>query len=665
MALVVVYHAAPRLVPGGFVGVDVFFVISGFLITSHLISGEARDGRIRLGRFYARRAKRLLPAALLVLVCTAIGTYFLLPKGSWPTTALQVMASAVYVQNWALAAAATDYSAMGADSSPVQHYWSLSVEEQFYAVWPLLLAVAIGIAKKIRRDPVRGATVALALVAALSLAASMVWTRADPDSAYFSTFTRAWEFAAGGLLALAMRRTPMWLRGAAARTAAPWLGLAAISLSAALFSDETPFPGLAAAVPVLGAVLIIVGNDPTERFSARVLYRWRPVQYVGDISYSIYLWHWPLIVLLPWITDSALTPVTRVVVVLVSLGLGALSKRFVEDPFLRRPLVANTAPRTAVVVVAATLLVFAPAATLYYSASTAIAAAKQDYRVRVTSLPADFGAASAPGPVGRGTALVPLPLIAPDDILRTDAAGRRCQAGTDDFDQLVSCRFGPQADSAKPKVALVGDSHAAQWLPAFASLADSGDLRLTTYLRSGCPLSEVFSTRADDNGGACKRWVAATRQALLESDYDFVIVSAWSGTNYVTAGGESAAQGMSTVWSELIAAGASVIAIRDNPLPDQAGVYSVPQCLERNEKDPNQCSFAREAALVADPQQAAAEYTPGAHLVDLTALFCGPSVCPPVIGGAVVYTDGQHLTKTFAESAAPQLKVALRSAGLG
>src|SRR3954469_4412246 len=242
VALVVVCHSWPHVLPGGFVGVDVFFVISGYLITAQLLAEVRRRGTVSLTGFWARRARRILPAALLVLAGCALATVAWVPQNHWQQFLDEIRASTAYVENWQLAHTATDYFANAASvQSPVQHYWSLSAEEQFYLVWPVLIGLTVLVGRRY------SLAIAMGGLGLASLAYSIYDTHANPAAAYFITPTRAWEFAAGGLLALA----PAIKRGSPPLS---WLGLAAIAAGAVLYSSETPFPGYAAALPVLGAV---------------------------------------------------------------------------------------------------------------------------------------------------------------------------------------------------------------------------------------------------------------------------------------------------------------------------------------------------------------------------------------------------------------------------
>src|SRR3954470_14553381 len=377
VALVVVCHSWPHVLPGGFVGVDVFFVISGYLITAQLLAEVRRRGTVSLTGFWARRARRILPAALLVLAGCALATLAWVPQNHWQQFLDEIRASTAYVENWQLAHTATDYFANAASvQSPVQHYWSLSAEEQFYLVWPGLIGLTVLVGRRY------SLAIAMGGLGLASLAYSIYDTHANPAAAYFITPTRAWEFAAGGLLALppVARRSPLFA----------WAGLAAIAVAAVTYSADTAFPGIAAALPVGGAAAVIWAAAPTAGM------RLRPVQYLGDISYSVYLWHWPLLILTPYVLDRerlgtpwllALVGLTRV--------LAALSKRFVEDPLRSGPLlVSRRAGWTFAAALAGTGAVFAVAATGVADLHREIRIADRVAARTIAARPRCFGAAA-------------------------------------------------------------------------------------------------------------------------------------------------------------------------------------------------------------------------------------------------------------------------------
>ncbi|WP_456818575.1 acyltransferase family protein [Cellulomonas sp. URHB0016] len=651
--LVLAYHVAPRGLPGGYVGVDVFFVISGFLITAHIVK-PLRRGTFTVGGFYARRAVRLLPASMLVLAFTLLTTWVFVPRSLWPQFGRQIAASALYVENWLLAGNATNYSAPAADVSPVQHFWSLSAEEQFYLAWPALLVVGSLIAARTPRWR-RAYLAVLAPLALASLAWSVLATASESASAYFVTTTRAWEFAAGGILWLVAHRAAALPD--AAKAGASWAGVALIGVAAFAFSSRTPFPGWAAAVPVLGALLVIAAGLPRARWSPSALMRWGPVQAVGDMSYSLYLWHWPLIVLLPYVVGRQLGLPGRVVAVLVAVPLAYLTRRFVEVTVLDRyrPSGGSAWARRSTVgiaVVAGMALLAVPAVAMSASVRHQQTAAWTALRAVVADPPACFGAAAVDGTAcdtaATGT-VYPAPVIGDDDDFGRVHAG--CQVSGDTV-TATPCTFGDPDGTVQ--VALVGDSHAAQWQPALAAVAEQRGWRLTTYLRSGCP---VTATPPEDRSAACRAWEQDVIDTVQAADFDYVFTSALSATRY---GAGDGADGLATAWGRMAQSGARVVALRDNPDPTAAGVESTPACVE--DRSAASCATPQDVSLLTDPQVAAVEQTPGAALVDLTRYFCQAGTCPAVIGDVLVYHQDQHVTMTYMRTLAPMLSAAIDEA---
>src|ERR687897_977248 len=336
VGVVLLYHAGVPFAPGGYVGVDVFFVISGYLITGLLLIASEKTGTLSLARFYSRRAKRLLPMTVVVLGAVV------LVVGMWPRfdpvrmdeVSLGVVASGLYVMNWLLAARATDYFAAGLQASPVQHFWTLAVEEQFYLIWPALLLVTAWWSRRAGWSLRPALAAAFAAVTIASLTYSVYATQLQAGAAYFSTLTRGWELALGGMLALVpasrLRRQPRWVAYALG-----WAGLGAIAFATFRFNDGTLFPGYAALVPTLGTAAIIaagIGSTVTFAGPARLL-TLGPVRHVGRISYSWYLWHWPPLVFAATLWGK-LSPLEGVGVLAASYVPAVLSNRLVERPFL-------------------------------------------------------------------------------------------------------------------------------------------------------------------------------------------------------------------------------------------------------------------------------------------------------------------------------------------
>jgi len=650
---VVLFHLWPNRLTGGYVGVDVFFVISGFLITSH-IARDVEAGRFSVTAFWARRMLRLLPASLLVLAVTALAIRAVVPMQEWTTWFREIAASAVYVQNWVLAADAVDYMAVENLASPVQHFWSLSVEEQFYLVWPLLIALAVWLGRR-RRSGWRPVAIGvLTAVTLLSLAVGVAWTATDQATAYLVTPTRAWEFGAGALLALApaLRR---W------RTAAVWSGLVLIAAATVAFTPSTPFPGTWALVPVVGTVLVIAGRAH-DRVTVGLM-GLRPVQLLGDVSYAVYLWHWPLIVLLPYWTGHDLRTGDKVAIVAATLLLAWATRQWVERPVLaRRRRIPSWAAFGASACAGAVVLVLAVSGSVTATHRNGIelaAAAEQ-----LADRPPCFGAAACP-PGGPRCADEDLPkgVTPPPDVVPADVPSLfrdRCDS-TGKTDAVPKpCRVGDQEGALR--IALVGDSHAVQYSAALDEVARSHGWALDGYSKGACPFSDVRREQDAVLHAACTAWIERATTMLLEGDYDLVLTSQVSGVDWDPPHGRSpedfAEGGLVSLWGTLADHGIRVAAIADVPRP-RKGVLD---CLLEADRDAaGACRTPRADAMLYDPQVGAvAELDrPDVTLVDLTDVYCDDRECLPVVGGVSVYRDSNHLSSTFAGTLAPYLEDAV------
>jgi peptidoglycan/LPS O-acetylase OafA/YrhL len=663
VALVVVYHLWPHQLPGGYVGVDLFFLISGYLITGHIVR-PLQAGTFTLTGFFVRRALRLLPASLLTLVTAGLATIAFVPMNLWTEFTRQIAASGVYLENWVLAANSVDYSALSADASPVQHFWSLSTEEQFYIVWPLLLLLAWAVGRSMR-SPHRVYAVLLGVVAATSLAVSVIWTATDPASAYFSTATRAWEFAAGGLL---------WLlpgTGAlptALRRVLGWLGLVVVLVCAVTFDSSTAFPGVVAAIPLAGGAMVISAGGPVGRDAASML-SLRPVQFIGDISYSLYLWHWPLIVILPFALHTERTQALRLLIVAASVGIAYLARRYVELPVIRMSNDRFRSGRPVWPVYATTLvasaLIVAGSIPPAQVADHAVAQAMTQFSRTLERPPACLGAAvlTQPGCAGaRPQGVVPSPLISEQDSFGGTTLGPGCQVGAPD-PAVRACTFGDAASSTR--IALVGDSHAAQWEPALQAVAKERGWALTTYVRSSCPLNVHSPIGATSFGSTCIDWNAKVMRLLESSDYRYVFVSSLASTKYPARDGLSGARwassGFASTWRTLQRAGRAVIALRDTPNPQESGITDITTCVAQHQGDPARCDVDRREAVDADPQLEAARAA-GTPVIDMLPALCREAVCPAVVGGVMVYRDRQHITATYSRTMADALDEKLSAA---
>ncbi|KJL41228.1 acyltransferase family protein [Microbacterium trichothecenolyticum] len=665
IGLVVVNHLWPTRLTGGYVGVDVFFVISGFLITGHLFGEFTSNGRIRLGRFYARRIRRLLPAAVLVLAVSGILVAVFLPYPQWERNAAELGASVLYVENWLLAGLSVNYSALNDAASVAQHYWSLSVEEQFYLAWPLVLLGGIWLLARLRGDwrgPRARAVSVLGVVGVLSFAASVIFTMTAPQQAYFATFTRAWEFAVGGLIALAAPRLMPGRFGAATLSAG---GFAAIALAAVWFGPSTPFPGSAALLPVLGtAAIIVAGTRPGPTWHSPVTSS-VPVQWVGNISYSLYLWHWPLIVIAPFALRAELTTVAKIGVLACAVALAALTKRLVEDPGIKAPVWASSVRRSLVGMGAGMLVVLVVAGGLWAGSTVRTAADSQFGPLptgpcagpaaleHVASCPDAFGPPETTVMSARNS-----PFMSPEE----------CTAAPDmTFGGRTTtrvCDFSDHRDGASD-VWVVGDSHAEQWQGAIFEIARAQGWRVTISLFGGCPAADVafvgFRTPAGQaEVSDCRAWSREVSRRIADDRPALVVTSMASRLQLVEDGSgrppvDQFVDGLARDWQRWTDAGTRVVAIADPPLN---GEVRSPDCVALNPTNPVDCARPRAQAQPADPLVLAGERFDSSDVMvaDFTSSFCDDALCYAVVGGEPVYYDADHLNLRYVRMLAPQLE---------
>ena len=657
---VVLYHFWPARFSGGYVGVDIFFVISGFLITAHLMRELTATGTVRLGQFWARRARRLLPASLLVLLFCALVAMspYLTPTSALPNEVREILASTFYVENWYLALNSADYLNHAGDPTTVQHYWSLSLEEQFYVMWPLIMLFAAWVAVKWFRGARRRAVIiALGVVSAASFVFCVIFTITDPAPAYFVTFGRMWQFGVGAMVALipALR-----IRNAVGSFVLGWAGVAVLVFVIFRFDGQTPFPGYMAALPTLGAAAVIAASNAERWWYPTRLLALRPAQFVGDISYSLYLWHWPLIIIAPSVPFWGLTIYHRVALLLLCFILAWLTKRFVEDPARGWKVLTSRPARVtlwsslaAMIVVGSTAgVAWAINAPAYTDGVRAIEELRED--------PPDcFGAAVVLDGSCAGTEFGDTILPAPGFAGVDRPSDEQCFVQLNDA-RPVSCEFGSEADGA-PRVALIGDSHAYQLLATFQRMADENGWHLTTYFKGACPWNTTPLSTPGAFGAACTEWRDGVRAALAEADLDAVFTAAIATTPYSSAGYDSvhdaAVAGYQDAWAEVLDRGIPVITVVDNPVWET----DPNKCLRTRAM--SECDGPRSELLIADdPLRDAASGLPGVTLLDFTDVFCGADVCWPVVGGANIYRDQDHLTVTFADTLAPWYTDAIAAA---
>ncbi|MEU1972498.1 acyltransferase family protein [Microbacterium sp. NPDC019599] len=672
---VIIFHLWPNRMTGGYIGVDVFFVISGYLITSHLFREVEARGRIKVSQFYARRIRRLLPAAMLVLASTALAVVAFVPAQRIPAFLYEVAASALYVENWVLAANSVDYFAADGPESPVQHYWSLSVEEQFYLVWPLLVILLALLAAARNWSPRASIFVGLTGVFAASLAFSAFATAASPQAAYFSTLTHAWEFAAGGMLALAspwIARTA-WDRMPGARAGALWAGIVIVIGTMFVFDAHTAVPGLIALVPVAGTIAVIAAGTSPVPWSPSRLLSIRPVQFVGDTSYAAYLWHWPIIVLLPYVLTRPLSTLDKILILLATFGLAWLTRALIERPVInggfwrRRRISYGFAVLSAAIVLA--LCVVPSVAIANESAAT-----QQRVTASLGQTESCVGAEAMThlADCAYGLELDPdLAVSAVDyETLASDvvtSAGGEADCSDGAYESRI-CTYSPPHDSGGPTVVLVGDSHAEHLLPALAHQATIRDWNVRVVTKRSCPFVEADwratgGAAYKQNDADCVAWRAdIVDQVASDDQIDLVLTTTYAhrvGMNADAAAQAEFSDALARTWTALDDAGKPVVVVADTPV---AKGNRMSECLA-DAPSPLECSLSRAEALPPDPLAASvAEASGGTTLLDLTGAFCDAERCFAAIGGMPVYQDSHHLTPAFSLSLSSRFTAAIEAA---
>ena len=668
--LVLLFHASIPGFNGGFVGVDIFFVISGYLITGMLFREYGATGKISLRNFYARRVRRLLPASALVLVVTLIASILFLPPLSLPSVTIDISAAALYISNIVFAFRATDYFAAGAAPSPILHFWSLGVEEQFYLFWPaIFLLVAYG-ARKLR---VRiGLAITAIGISSFAFATYLV-TRAGPW-AFFSLPTRAWELALGGILAAfgtKLSKMPHWLA-----ITLGWFGLSAIIYSGLFIKATAPFPSWPALTPTVGAAFLIAGGSRLSRFSpAPILARTLP-QFLGKISYSLYLWHWPLLVLpLAW-KELPLNIYERAGLALLAIPIAYATQRWVEDP-LRHGKFIGTLPRKNLLTAAAMALVIAGASVgtdyivtngAHYNAKAMTAEQKSAELEALLNPLAETTKSANSRP---DTLAFPVPLNLEPRLInakndRPLAYKDRCHTQQNLSPSTLPCIYGDTTSSTT--IALFGDSHALSWFPAMNIVAKKNGWKLLSLTMSACSPSDIPGWNPANNSVMknCTLWRADSLKKILAVKPLIVVVAGTRGFETVDshsklllgqAKADAWRSGMQRTVDQLKLATKNIIYIGDAP----QSMVDPPVCLSAHPKNALDCATPLAKAIQTDwiAQETAMTIQERISFIDPGLWICPSSPCPVVLGNLLIYMDGGHFTATFSAALASRLRKAI------
>jgi peptidoglycan/LPS O-acetylase OafA/YrhL len=602
--LVTLFHA--KWVNGGFIGVDIFYVISGFLITGLLLREIERTGTINFKVFYARRFKRLLPTSFFVLALTAIFSWMLVPPTMRSSLGRDVIAASLYVSNYLFAWWQADYQNLDATPSPVIHYWSLAVEEQFYLVWPLLILVFFMAATKLKLKKVL--TLLVAGVTALSLVFSIYQTETSPIWAFYSLPTRAWELGLGALLVLLPPVRTKKLVGL--------LGFIFIIVSAFIFGETTAFPGLNAVLPVMGTVMLIATINTWPPFLNDVANS-RLFQWLGEISYPLYLWHWPLLVLPSTYFARPLEVYERILAIIATIVLADLTHRFIEEPFRKTKTIPTLVFKRSGVITLVSVLI---GTVIIFSSSDKIDVSGINGAVSLAQIKAR-------------------PLVYDDG----------CHAN---YAQTNSDKCEYADKKSQKTMVLYGDSHAAQWFPALVEIASRSGYKLISVTKSACPA--VDTVRLDQGGfkmSRCKQWRINSIKRIQDINPDVLIMSSFqyfAQPPRFTDREKWWNDGQRKLLTEVKNVSPHLIYLTDTPHP----LRDIPACLANYSI--SKCNTTQRSENLS---------ISGFNIINPNPWLCS-RVCPAVKDGVVAYRDASHISVDIAIALIPRLTQALRDQGV-
>ena len=675
--LVVLAHAGMPGLGGGYIGVDVFFVLSGYLISSLLLHEATSTGSVSLVAFYARRARRILPAATLTLVTTALLATLVLPYVRADQVVQDVLWATFFAANIHVASVGTDYFTAGQPPSPVQHFWSLAVEEQFYVVWPVALVLVLAVGLRTHRAGAAGArrrVPLLALLVALTCVLSYLWADAgvvsDPTGTYFSTIARMWELGAGALLAMfgtLPARLPFALRAILG-----WAGLAAIVFATVSFDETTAVPGSAALLPVLGTVALLAAGTAGAMAGAARLLSGRAIGWLGDVSYSFYLWHWPALVLPAAYLGHELSLLPGLGMLLIALALSALTSRLLERPvrrvnaLARRPDLALSLWPLAVSAVLGTALWCGGQIAVASAAGTSIPTASSSAVLSPTAgMPTNSPPEGTPdAAVDEVVAAVdeavlegPVPALRQD--LRTLAGDKwdhpsECVA----MDEEPSTELCPVGDTAADRtIVLLGDSHAGMWLPAFDALGRDESWEVVPIVKYGCPAIDWPTWAANDRPATdCSEFHDWAVDQIADLEPELVVVASRALLELAdeTQSDMLPEREALDAWEAGMHSALKELSTSAERVQVVLGTPSTPQppadCLSASGATLGDCTFQLpQVVSEVNARTSAAAVDAGAGVIDMTPLVCAAERCPMVVRTTAVYADDNHLSATYVD----------------
>ena len=630
--MVVCYHVWFARISGG---VDIFLLISAFLLTGQFVRKLESGRALEIFRYWAHLFKRLLPLITLTLLATLGAAWLFLPSLSWATIFKQTWASLFYYQNWFLAAESVDYYATDHSmASPLQHFWSLSIQGQIFILWPLIFAAAALIAKagRLRIRPLL--IYIFGAIFAVSFVFSVVTTITNQQFAYFDTRTRLWEFALGSLLALVL---PYFRFTQSTRIIMGWVGVIAMVSCGLILQVGQQFPGYMALWPTLAAAFVIVAGFTDSKFGADRFLSWKPLVKLGGSSYALYLFHWPILVIFLVVSDrSEAGPKSGLAIIVLSLVAASVATKYIDAPLRQNKWVEKKRRRAVAVIVICMALVAAPLIAwqvqISRAADAAAAQVPSDNPGALTLLPGYVDEVSADAAV--------LPLL---DGIISDWPKYAHQCEGEDAPEAQALAQGCSEDgvvdgSAEESVIVVGNSHADHLSGAVRSMAEARNWKVTKILGLGC----VFSADTSAQDARCKTFNEQAVDYITKMKPDRIFTIATRTTESTT--GETLVPGYAETVKTFTDAGIKVVGIRDNPRFKQ----NMPWCVANKDKGPQDCDVPLDTVMPAvSPMVNVATDNPLFYPLDMTDLICPAGVCKPVVGNVHVYIDNNHVSQTY------------------
>lgn len=626
--LVAIYHIWMMRVSGG---VDVFFVVSGFLITTSLLSKYARNGYIKFITFIAGLLKRLLPQAITVLIFITVVGYFILPEVRHIGTIKEIFAALFYYENWQLAITGTDYLDQNNEKSPVQHFWAMSIQGQFYILWFLIISAAITLYKKTKFELKNILLTILIVLFAVSLSYSIYLTEVNQPLAYFDIRTRVWEFAVGGILMIFIFKVKL---PSLVSTIVGWIGLIALISTGLIMDVESSFPSYVALWPVTAAILIMLAGQNPSKLGVEKFLGSKPMVYLGGLSYGLYLWHWPILSFYYVIFGTHdVSIMNGTLIILLSLLLSYLTTNLIEKPINAFITSKNfTLKSFAPIISMAVMLVILVSGWLAYSQF------QSAYSSELVGDKEYPGAMVNTEAVDDFQEKEPIPDLAAVKNDKAEPYEDGCHIGPGKTEVKI-CEYA-ETENYDYTVALVGGSKSTHWLPSLKSFAEEESIRILNVTKSGCRFS-LEEGEAED----CNEWNENIVDELMKENPDLIVTLADNARKP-----SEVPTGFLEQFEKVSAYDVPILAIRDTPYFN----VDIAECLSKNGTDTDNCGVDRQETYPEPSAWERLENPPSnVHYTDYTEYICNEEKCPPVIGNVVAYLDTSHMTATFNRTLGP------------